>query len=140
MVRFDQKPVIFLINNDGYTIERLIYRGSVYYDIHPWRYGRALQAFDIAGRAVVHLATTDAELVDALQATRQRSRLHFIELILSKMDAPEALVRFANTVAQFDFPPINHELSDYEASLRWRAEHESRKLFYEDNDRIGRFA
>ncbi|MCE6983591.1 alpha-keto acid decarboxylase family protein, partial [Pseudomonas frederiksbergensis] len=38
------KPVIFLINNDGYTIERLILgENSSYNDINPWRYAQLPQ-------------------------------------------------------------------------------------------------
>jgi TPP-dependent 2-oxoacid decarboxylase len=35
----DLNPMVFLLNNDGYTIERLIYGAdSSYNDINPWRY------------------------------------------------------------------------------------------------------
>ncbi|VEA72092.1 Alpha-keto-acid decarboxylase [Serratia rubidaea] len=37
LLRYEQKPIIFLINNDGYTIERYILgENSSYNDIGPW--------------------------------------------------------------------------------------------------------
>jgi TPP-dependent 2-oxoacid decarboxylase len=50
--------------------------------------------------------STEAELQAALHAARDASRLHFIELVLAQLDAPEALVRFARRAAEFDFPQI----------------------------------
>ena len=39
MIRQDIKPVIFLINNDGYTVERLIHgMEEPYNDINMWDY------------------------------------------------------------------------------------------------------
>jgi indolepyruvate decarboxylase len=56
ILRLDLKPIIFLLNNDGYTIERLIHGAeSIYNDIHPWRYGQIPKAFDCANRAATHL-------------------------------------------------------------------------------------
>jgi indolepyruvate decarboxylase len=107
ILRLDLKPVIFLLNNDGYTIERLIYGAkSSYNDISPWRYGEIPAVFDANGRAVVHLVRSSAELQTALREASDASKLHFIELVLSRMDAPETLVRFAKRAAAFDFPQI----------------------------------
>ena len=49
---------------------------------------------------------TEAELEAALHAARDVSKLHLIELVLPRMDAPEALVRFARKAAAFDFPQM----------------------------------
>ncbi|MDY7024360.1 MAG: thiamine pyrophosphate-binding protein, partial [Cyanobacteriota bacterium] len=37
IIRLGLNPIIFLINNDGYTVERMIHDGS-YNDIQPWKY------------------------------------------------------------------------------------------------------
>ncbi len=67
----DLNPIIFLLNNDGYTIERLIYGAdSSYNDINPWRYGRLSAAVDPRERAVIHSVRNEAELRSALQAGR----------------------------------------------------------------------
>jgi len=44
MIRNNLKPVIFLINNDGYTIERVIVDHS-YNDIQPWHYHKLVDVF-----------------------------------------------------------------------------------------------
>src|ERR1700724_1737932 len=51
----DLNPIIFLLNNDGYTIERLIYGAdSSYNDIDPWRYGQFSAAVDPRERVLIH--------------------------------------------------------------------------------------
>jgi indolepyruvate decarboxylase len=110
ILRLELKPIIFLINNDGYTIERLIFGPhSSYNDVSPWHYGRIPAALDQKERAVVHSVRTEAELGRALSAANDASRLHFIELVLAQLDAPETLVRFARRAAEFDFPQIRDE-------------------------------
>jgi indolepyruvate decarboxylase len=107
ILRLDLKPIIFLINNDGYTIERLIYGAeSSYNDINPWRYSRLPVVLDTNDRAATHTVRTEAELRAALDETSDASKLHFIELIVPGMDAPKPLARFAKRVAEFDFPQI----------------------------------
>ncbi|ADV84305.1 alpha-keto acid decarboxylase family protein [Terriglobus saanensis] len=101
------KPIIFLLNNDGYTIERLIYgANSSYNDIRAWRYGQLVSTFNSEERAVVHSVRNHAELQSALQATSDASRAYLIEVFLPRMDAHEPLVRFARRAAEFDFPQI----------------------------------
>ena len=103
----DLKPIIFLINNDGYTIERLIYgANSSYNDINPWRYGHLPAAMDARERAVIHCVRNEAELRWALQIATDSTKLHLIEIILPRLDAPDPLVRFAKRAAQFDFPQL----------------------------------
>jgi indolepyruvate decarboxylase len=107
ILRLNLNPIIFLLNNNGYTIERLILGSeSSYNDISPWQYSEVPAAFDTRNRAVVHVVRTEAELEAALHAGRDVSKLHLIELVLPRMDAPEALVRFARKAAAFDFPQM----------------------------------
>jgi indolepyruvate decarboxylase len=107
ILRLNIKPIIFLINNDGYTIERLIFgQESSYNDISAWHYTQIPAVFDTKNRAVVHHVRTAAEFQAALHAATDGSRLHLLELVLSRMDAPESLARFARRAAEFDFPQI----------------------------------
>jgi indolepyruvate decarboxylase len=106
----DLNPIIFLLNNDGYTIERLIYgEDSSYNDINPWRYGQFSAAVDPRERVMIHCVRNEAELQSALRATDDSTRPHLIELILPRMDAPDSLVRFAKKAAEFDFPQLLEE-------------------------------
>jgi len=104
------KPVIFLINNDGYTIERLILgENSSYNDINPWLYGQLPATLDRNHRTVVHLVRTDDEFQAALVAAGDGSTPHLIEVILPRMEVPEPLARFARRAAEFDFSQIREE-------------------------------
>jgi indolepyruvate decarboxylase len=106
-------PIIFLLNNDGYTIERLIYGAdSSYNNINPWRYGRLSAAVDPRERAIIHCVRNESELRWALQGTTDSTKPHLIEIVLPRMDAPDPLVRFAKKVAEFDFPQLREEEID----------------------------
>lgn len=65
MIRHGLKPIIFVINNNGYTIERLIHgMKAVYNDVHPWKYTQLLETFGANAKesAVYQLKTkTDVE-------------------------------------------------------------------------------
>jgi indolepyruvate decarboxylase len=109
----DLNPIIFLLNNDGYTIERLIYGAeSSYNDLNPWRYGRFPAVVDARERTVTHCVRNHAELELAFEATSDTSRPHLIEIMLRRMDVPEPLVRFAGRIAEFDFPQLLEEQVD----------------------------
>jgi TPP-dependent 2-oxoacid decarboxylase len=112
----DLNPIIFLLNNDGYTIERLIHGAeSSYNDIHPWRYHRFPAVVDARERTVTHCVRNHAELYLALQATGDTARPHLIEIVLPRMDAPAPLIRFAAKVAGLNFPQLLEERVDQES-------------------------
>jgi indolepyruvate decarboxylase len=68
--------VIFLVNNNGYTIERLILGPrSSHNDINQWRYAEAAFFFDTQDQAIAYSVRTEHEL-EALwlqQATAKHS-------------------------------------------------------------------
>jgi indolepyruvate decarboxylase len=73
ILRRGLKPIIFLVNNNGYTIERLILGpGSSYNDINQWRYTDAASFFDTQDQATAYRARTEDELEDALAAASDR--------------------------------------------------------------------
>jgi indolepyruvate decarboxylase len=86
-------PTIFLINNDGYTVERLIHGMTApYNDIAPWRYAALPAVLGDADRSVSIRVETMSELDDALtQAQRNRDKLTFVEVVMPCDDAPQAL-------------------------------------------------
>jgi pyruvate decarboxylase len=50
MIRNNLDPIIFIINNDGYTIERIIHGlKREYNDIQQWQYCKTLEYFGAAG-------------------------------------------------------------------------------------------
>jgi TPP-dependent 2-oxoacid decarboxylase len=87
MIRYGLKPVVFLLNNDGYTIERVIV-DRPYNDIQPWRYHKLPEVFGDGLGIDVH---TEGELEDALDKAGKADCLVFIEVHTGRMDCPESL-------------------------------------------------
>jgi len=89
-------PIIFLLNNDGYVIERLIHDGP-YNDIQQWHYHKLPEAF--GGAALSLEVRTEGELEEALDAAREHpDQLVFINLHLPRDEGSEALNRLAREV------------------------------------------
>lgn len=87
MIRNHLKPIIFLINNDGYTIERVIC-DRPYNDIQPWHYHKLV---DVFGGGVGLEVRTEGELEDALGKAVTTDGLVFIEIHTGRLDCPESL-------------------------------------------------
>ena len=100
IARHDLHPVVLLVNNDGYTVERAIHGPrAAYNDIAAWNWP-ALPAALGAKNALVTTVRTNFELVDALDAAhRAPDRLVFIEAITDMDDVPELLRRLAKRVS-----------------------------------------
>ena len=96
MIRNKLKPIIFLINNDGYTIERVITDHS-YNDIQPWRYSKLVEVFGGGLGFDVH---TEGELEDALRKAEGATELVFIEIHTDRMDCPESLISAGRSMAK----------------------------------------
>ena len=96
MIRQRIKPIIFLINNDGYTIERVIVDHS-YNDIQPWRYHKLLEVF---GGGVSFDVHTEGELEAALDQAATAEELVFIEVHTGRLDCPEALLSAGRSMAK----------------------------------------
>lgn len=90
-------PVVVVVNNGGYTIERAIHpTDAPYNDIAPWRYTDLPAAFGAGDRAVSFRATTPGELAAALaEAERADGRLVLIEAVVDPEDYPGRLAAIA---------------------------------------------
>lgn len=91
MLHYNLKPIIFLINNDGYTIERDIHGEKMpYNDIQRWNYHKLHEIFGNNGWGIK--VNTETELESALQAVeKKRDQLAFIEVVMGRMDNPKVL-------------------------------------------------
>ena len=98
MIRNHLKPIIFLINNDGYTIERVI-TDHTYNDIQPWRYHKLV---DIFGGGLGIDVRTEMELEDALTKAATADSLVFIEIHTDRMDCPESLRSAGRSMAKIN--------------------------------------
>jgi indolepyruvate decarboxylase len=104
MLRHDCKPVIFLINNGGYTIERG-YMGKTadYNDIARWAYADLPKVFRPDTTARSFVCKTVADLERALSAPNDS--LIFIESVMDPHDAPAAVIHSSNNGAELDYGP-----------------------------------
>jgi indolepyruvate decarboxylase len=96
MIRNHIKPVIFLLNNDGYTIERVISDRS-YNDIQPWRYHKLV---DVFGGGLGLDVRTEGELEEALGKAAAADCLVFIEIHTGRLDCPPALRSAGRSMAK----------------------------------------
>ncbi len=104
ILRHGLKPIIFLLNNRGYTIERMILGPEAEYnDIQNWKYAKLAET--LADKQPVHSFTvkTEAELEGALEVAERAEEFTIIELMLNKLAAPQGLQRMGPQVAAFDF-------------------------------------
>ena len=99
MLRHHLTPVIFVINNSGYTTERVIHGPTEeYHAVPPWQYHRLPQVLGTGGWGI--RVRTEGELEVALATVeRERGRLSLIEVVVDPMDAPEALRKFGKAAA-----------------------------------------
>jgi indolepyruvate decarboxylase len=104
ILRYDLTPIIFLLNNDGYTIERLILgEKSSYNDIQPWKYASLCDVLSNKDNHVGYRVTSMEELEAALAAVSERNRCCFVEVMLERMDAPDSLRRLGPLYARQDY-------------------------------------
>ena len=96
IIRNHLKPTIFLINNDGYTIERVISDRS-YNDIQPWHYHRLV---DVFGGGLGLDVRTEGELENALDQAATADGLVFIEVHTGRLDCPESLRSAGRSMAK----------------------------------------
>jgi pyruvate decarboxylase len=102
MVKWETTPYLFVLNNDGYTIERLIHgMNATYNDIQPWNNLALLPLFNAKDYDAIRVSTTGE--VDNLfndPAFCKGSKIRMIEVMLPRMDAPINLVKQAEVTAK----------------------------------------
>lgn len=101
MVRWNTKPYLFVLNNDGYTIERLIHgEKASYNDIQPWNNLQLLPLFNAKEHDAVRIATVgEAEELFQDKAFAKNDKIRMVEVMLERMDAPANLVKQAQLTA-----------------------------------------
>ncbi|MDU0462633.1 alpha-keto acid decarboxylase family protein [Staphylococcus ureilyticus] len=103
IIREALKPVIFVINNDGYTVERKIHGETApYNDIKMWNYKQLPFVFGMKETDVqIHDVTTSNTLATALDEINQNPNImHFVEVHMDVHDAPEKLDAIGKAFAQ----------------------------------------
>ena len=80
--RYGLKPIVFVLNNAGYLIERLLCKDPTmaYNDVAPWRYAELPHALGCEGWFTARAATC-GELDEALAAAAQATGGVYIEIV-----------------------------------------------------------
>ncbi|WP_293768051.1 thiamine pyrophosphate-binding protein [uncultured Corynebacterium sp.] len=106
ILREELNPIIVLVNNKGYTIERYILgMQDEYNDIANWSYGQLPEVFQRGTSMQTYSATTEGELEEALDAIAASASGAFLEVHLDPEDAPAGLKAFGPLTAKFDYGP-----------------------------------
>lgn len=93
-------PVVVVVNNDGYTVERAIHGRDAYYnDIVPWSWLDVPNALGVNNHLAFRVETY-GQLEDALSAAAEHGdRMVFIEAVVRQMDVPPLLTELAESAA-----------------------------------------
>lgn len=104
ILRHDHKPVILLINNGGYTIERgYLGKTESYNDVAKWAYADLPKVFRPDTTARSFVVRTVGDLKNALSAPNDT--MIFVESIMDPHDAPAAIIISSNKGAELDYGP-----------------------------------
>lgn len=94
--RLGFNPIIVLINNEGYTVERVIHGpAKAHNDIAAWDYQLMLRFFGASSMAKSYLARTYTELFSVLDDPHFQDSEHprLLECVLHKYDTPLILTK-----------------------------------------------
>lgn len=104
ILRHDHKPIIFLIDNGGYTIERgYLGKDEAYNDIANWAYADLPKVFrrDTSARSFV--VKTVGDLQKVLSAPNDT--MIFVESLMDAYDAPAFVTNSSNKGADLNYGP-----------------------------------
>lgn len=113
MIRNKLSPIIFVICNKGYTIERLIHGyEDAYNDVQEWKYKELPGVFGAKDGEVLTYRVETKEQLDKLFedqtfSSGETKKMRFVELVMPWDDAPAALKMIGAAAAA-----RNAELSD----------------------------
>ncbi|KAJ9138177.1 pyruvate decarboxylase [Pleurostoma richardsiae] len=105
LLRHGTNPIIFVLNNDGYTVERLIHGVEAPYNsIPPWKYTGLLDVFGPQTKSESYLVRSANELDSLLDnpSFGEPTCTKLVEIVLDKLDAPEATRKIGKAIEQFN--------------------------------------
>lgn len=97
--RLDLKPIIFVLNNSGYLIERLLCKDPdiAYNDVASWNYAALPHALGCQGWFTARV-TTMAELDAALAVAARGESAAYIEVVTGAYDSPPLAAKLHDSV------------------------------------------
>jgi TPP-dependent 2-oxoacid decarboxylase len=109
LLTLGRRPVVVVINNDGYTNERAFHRpAAAYHDIPPWRW--TLLPAMVAPSSSTHAvrAASPHSLEQALTAARHNPKGPvLVEAVLAPGDIPPLLAQLARDVSPGERPTVD---------------------------------
>lgn len=100
MMRNKLKPIIIVINNAGYTIERILSNDpwDFFNEISAWDYSKLPQVFE--GDVWIGQARTNLEFDNILKQAEieQKSKMCYIEIFTEKMDLPNLTAKIVENI------------------------------------------
>jgi alpha-keto-acid decarboxylase len=98
-------PVVIVVDNDGYTIERAIHGAEQpYNDIARWDWTAAPALFGSDRVSVACRVTTVGELDEALKGAESPGELALIQAVVPRMDVPALLESLAHAASSANAP------------------------------------
>ncbi|MDR3434082.1 MAG: thiamine pyrophosphate-binding protein [Rouxiella aceris] len=106
LLLYEFAPIIFLINNKGYTIERHILGADAEYnEIADWSYTELAGCFNRKYVAFTTIVNNEVELEKALRTCEKHRGLSFMQINFDPLDCPQSLKSFGKMIANFDYGP-----------------------------------
>lgn len=100
MMKNNLKPIVIVINNSGYTIERVLSNDpwDFFNEVIKWDYSKLPGVFE--GDVWVAQAKTNKEFDEALKQAEieQQSRMCYIEIFTEKLDLPGLTAQIVKTI------------------------------------------
>lgn len=97
MIRWKLNPYLFVLNNNGYTIERLIHGPEAQYnDIQPWDHQLLLKVFGAKEDESESIRLSSKKELDTLfkdETFNNPAKIRLIELMLDRLDSPASLIK-----------------------------------------------
>lgn len=101
MQRDGQQPIIFLLNNEGYTVERAIHGAHQRYnDIAQWNWTALPQALSLQGAAQSWRVSETVQLAAVMEQLARNASLSLVEVVLDKEDIPPLLRKVTASLHQ----------------------------------------
>ena len=91
MLRFGVKPVVIVLNNQGYTVERLLCKNpdDDFNNIVQMNYSKFARVFE--GEVWSSKITTEEDFDKALKVTQIMNKLCYLEICTKKLDVPKLI-------------------------------------------------
>lgn len=96
ILKYKSNPLVVVVNNRGYTTERMIIEGS-FNDIVDWNYHKIV---DLIGGGKGYKISTEEELEQGVSEWIKNSGLVVLNCILDPLDVSSALKRFTESLSR----------------------------------------